>query len=50
MTHCPDCRTPIHSMMMLDARNVPEYYCECCAQGFPVAEKTAQMSPEPVLA
>ena len=45
MTHCPDCRAPILSMMMIDAENEPQYYCERCAHGFPVVEK----KPAPAL-
>ena len=48
MTHCPDCRTPIASLMMIDSKNVPEYYCERCAHGFPV-EKPAPALREPAL-
>jgi hypothetical protein len=32
-------------MMMLDARNVPEYYCERCAHGFPIVEKKPSTTP-----
>jgi len=39
MKTCPDCRNPMPSLMLLDARVTPEYYCERCAKGFPVAEK-----------
>lgn len=45
MTHCPDCRSPILSLMMLDAKNEPEYYCERCAVGFPVVEKKPAPAP-----
>ena len=38
MKQCPECRSPIHSLMMLDSRNEPEYYCERCARGYPMAK------------
>ena len=41
MTHCPDCRNPITSLMLLDSKTEPEYYCERCFRGFPVDRKTA---------
>ncbi len=41
MEHCPDCRSPIASLMMLDARNEPEYYCERCNHGWPAKELLA---------
>jgi uncharacterized protein YbaR (Trm112 family) len=41
MTHCPDCRSPILSLMMLDTKIEPEYYCERCDHGFPVVKKSA---------
>lgn len=46
MTHCPDCRSPILSLMMIDSRNVPEYYCEHCAQSHPVVEKSEKKTRE----
>jgi uncharacterized protein YbaR (Trm112 family) len=49
MTHCPECRTPILSLMMLDARNEPEYYCERCAAGYPVVEKIVEKPRQPAL-
>jgi uncharacterized protein YbaR (Trm112 family) len=50
MTHCPDCRSPILSLMMLDARNEPEYYCEHCAVGYPIVDKIASAPPKLVAA
>jgi hypothetical protein len=43
---CPDCRTPIVSMMFLDSRPVPEPYCErCCAAARPAERKAVQARP-----
>jgi uncharacterized protein YbaR (Trm112 family) len=49
MTHCPDCRNPISSLMMIDKKNEPEYYCERCARTWPVAAAPAE-TREPALA
>lgn len=32
MKICPDCRTPILSLMMIDKKTVPELYCERCCK------------------
>jgi hypothetical protein len=50
MTHCPECRAPIVSLMMIDARNLPEYDCDSCAQAWPVVEPRPSESRRPVCA
>lgn len=32
MKRCPDCRTPVYSLMFLDQKTEPEYHCERCAR------------------
>lgn len=50
MTHCPDCRNPISSLMMIDKKNAPEYYCERCARTWPVGQAAPAAEPrEPAL-
>jgi uncharacterized protein YbaR (Trm112 family) len=49
MKQCPECRSPIYSLMMLDARNEPEHYCERCARGYAVRKAAPALSRrEPV--
>lgn len=49
MKICPDCRTPIQSLMFIDKSLVPELYCErCCKAVKEVVERP--VSAVPVLA
>jgi hypothetical protein len=47
MNKCPECRSPLASMMMLAPEYKPEIYCERCAHTWP---KLAARKPELVLA
>lgn len=49
MKLCPDCRTPILSMMFIDAKLVPEFYCERCARSWPVNKAPAPEIRKPAL-
>lgn len=46
MKICPDCRTPILSLMMIDKKTVPELYCErCCKAVKEVLERPVCLEP-----
>jgi len=46
---CPDCRTPIVSLMFLDEKKGPEFYCERCGHAVLEAKKPAPARREPAL-
>jgi len=52
MKVCPDCRTPVYSLMFLDKKLQPEFYCERCFHAVDYADLKSPVSPalEPVLA
>ncbi len=49
MKLCPDCRTPILSLMFIDAKLVPEPYCERCAHSVSINTAPAPELRKPAL-
>lgn len=51
MKICPDCRSPVNSMMFLDKNLHPEYHCERCARAVTPLKAAAPAAEtrEPVL-
>jgi uncharacterized Zn finger protein (UPF0148 family) len=49
MNHCPKCRTPIHSMMLLDGKQTPEFYCGYCDRAVALVRAASAPEPEPAL-
>lgn len=50
MTNCPDCQNPTPSLMMIDARNKPEFYCERCARTWPIGKTVPRKHRVPAYA
>lgn len=50
MKICPDCRTPVYSLMFLDKKKEPEFYCERCFHAVEQADLLTRVpvSREPV--
>lgn len=40
MEKCPECRTPIHSMMLLKGDTTLELYCGTCNRGWPIPKRS----------
>ena len=49
MKLCPDCRTPILSLMFIDAKRVPELYCERCCHAVAAIKAPAPELRKPAL-
>ena len=48
MKQCPDCRSPILSLMFLDGKTVPEPYCERCCKSVNIVVKPVAVPREKV--
>jgi len=44
MKICPDCRSPVYSLMFIDQNTSPEYHCERCAQAVKPSPRTVAVS------
>jgi len=48
MNLCPDCRTPIMSLMFVDGNTVPTPHCERCCKSVNIAVKPVAVPREKV--
>lgn len=50
MKLCPECRSPVYSLMFIDKKLEPEFHCERCCRAVETIDSPAPVKPEPVLA